>query len=318
VGTYAITGGGTGLRLNITATSGSITATTIASVGNGYSVGDVVGITTSDVSPASGRDARVTITGITGLDTLYVTNAQAESFTTVGVSTLVYYNDTGTAVSLAGTTIRTSLSVGGIYAGNFMKVNHFDHGMYATNNKLTLYNVEPTVPPTTLTLPLLSTDTSISIASTTNFTMFEGISVSASNPGYIKIENEIIKYTSIGTGQLLSITRGIDGTLVLDYPVDTKVYDYEFNGVSLRRINKTHDITDTGIDIDSYYVEFDRTNFDSNVVNRNTDGSLTSAPQLSFNSETSAGGANVNATENIQYDTIIPEILSLVPGPQQK
>ena len=314
VSTYAITGSGTGLRLNITATNGVVSAATVASVGNGYAVGDVVGITTSDVSPAAGRDARITVTGITGLDTLYISNAQAESFTTVGVSTLVYYNDSGTAISLASTTIRTSSPVGGIYAGNFMKVNHFDHGMYASNNKLTLDNVQSNIPPTTLSLPLLSTDTSISIASTSNFTTFEGVAVSASNPGYVKIENEIIKYESVGTGQLLTITRGIDSTLVLDHSVNTQLYKYELSGVSLRRINTTHDISDTGNDIDSYYIEFDRTNFDSNVINRNTDGSLSSAPQLSFDAEVAAGGDGVEATENIQYDTIIPEIVGLVPG----
>jgi len=316
VGTYAITGGGTGLRLNITAASGSgnITAATIASVGNGYAVGDIVGIKTSDVSPAAGRNARITISSITGLDTLYISNAQAESFTTVGISTLVYYNSSDTAVSLAGTSIRTSTPVGGIYAGNFMKVIHSDHGMYAANNKLTLYNVGSNIVPTTLSSDLVSQSTSISVASTSNFTTFEGINVSSSNPGYVKIENEIIKYQSVGVGQLLTITRGIDATTVVDHLTNTQVFKYELNGVSLRRINKTHDISDTGIDIDEYYVEIDRTNFDSDVTNRNTDGSLTSAPQLSFNSETTAGGDNVRATENIQYDTITPQVTSLVPG----
>lgn len=314
VGTYAITGSGTGLRLNINASGGVISSVSISAPGNGYAVGDVVGITTSDVIPAAGRDARISITGISGLDTLYLSNVQGESFTTVGISTLVYYNDSGVAVSLAGTTIRTSTPVGGIYAGNFMKVNHFDHGMYAANNKLAIYNVESNIVPTTLTSPLLASDTSISVASTSEFTTFEGIAVSASNPGYVKIDDEIIRYQSVGTGQLLTITRGIDSTLALDHSLNTQVYKYELSGVSLRRINTTHDISDTGNDIDSYYIEFDRTNFDSSVTNRSTDGSLTSAPQLSFNSETTSGGDKVNVTENIQYDTIVPEVVGLVPG----
>ena len=314
VGTYAISGSGTGLKLNMTATNGVVSAVTVATSGNGYAVGDVVGIKTADVSPASGRDARITITAITGLDTLYLSNVQAESFTTVGVSTLVYYDNSGTAVSLAGTTIRTSTPVGGVYSGNFMKVNHFDHGMYASNNKLTLSNIESNIAPTTLSGTLLSSDTSISVASTANFTTFEGIAVSGSNPGYVKIENEIIKYQSVGVGQLLTITRGIDSTLVLDHTVNSMVYKYELSGVSLRRVNTTHDISDTGNDIDNYYIEFNRSNFDSNVVNRGSDGSLTSAPQISFNSEYTGGGNNVYATENIQYDTITPEIASIVPG----
>jgi hypothetical protein len=186
--------------------------------------------------------------------------------------------------------------------------------MYASNNKLTLSNIESNIAPTTLSATLLSSDTSISVASTSNFTTFEGIAVSASNPGFIKIENEIIKYESVGTGQLLTITRGIDSTLVLDHAVNSMVYKYELSGVSLRRINATHDISDTGNDIDTYYIEFDRSNFDSNAVNRGTDGSLASAPQISFNSEYTGGGNNVYATENIQYDTITPEIACIVPG----
>ena len=34
---------------------------------------------------------------------------------------------------------------------------------------------------------------------------------------------------------------------------------YEFNGISLRRINNVvYDISDTGIESDSYYIEVDR------------------------------------------------------------
>jgi hypothetical protein len=187
--------------------------------------------------------------------------------------------------------------------------------MYAPNNKLNIYNVQSNVPPTTLTSPLLASDTSISVASTSEFTVFEGMAVSASNPGYVKVEDEIIKYESVGTGQLLTITRGIDSTIVLDHDtLSTQVYKYELSGVSLRRINTTHDISDTGNDIDSYYIQFDRTNFDSYATNRSTDGSLTSAPQLSFNSETTSGGSGVSATENIQYDTITPQVVGIVPG----
>lgn len=314
VSTYNITGSGSGLKLNITATNGVISSASIASAGNGYVVGDVVGIVTSDVTPSSGRDAIITVNQISGLDTLYLSNVQGESFTTVGISTLVYYSDSGTAVSLAGTTIRTSTKVGGIYGGNFLRIDQFDHGMYALNNKLIIYNVQTNIPPTTLSIPLSASDTSISVASTANFTTFEGVAVSGSNPGFIIIENEIIRYESVGVGQLLTITRGIDSTIPLNYSTNTPVRKYEFCGVSLRRINKTHDISNIGIDIDGYYVEFDRSNFDSNVVNRSADGSLPGAPQLSFNSEISAGGENVQSTKNIQYDTIIPEIASIVPG----
>lgn len=312
VDTYNITGNGTGLKLNISATGG-ISGVTIVNPGNGYAIGDIVGIVTSTVSPAAGRDARITITGITGLDTLYLSNVQGGSFNSVGISTLVYYDNSGNAVSLANTTITSrSSEVGGVYSGNYFKVNHYNHGMYSNLNKLTLTNVASDIPPTTLSIPLSSTDTVISVASTSNFGIFEGISVVNSNTaGYVKIDDEIIKYELVSNGQLQSITRGIDSTIVTNHDLNSLVYKYELGGVSLRRLNKTHPISLTGIDIDSYYVEFDRS---SNGSNRSTDNTPTGAPQLSFNYEQICGGTNVRATENVQFNSITPHLSLLTPG----
>lgn len=270
------------------------------------------------MSPVGGKDAQVTITGIgTGIDTLYLTNVQGNTFN-VGVASISYYDDSGNLVSLANTTITSSTPVGGFYAGNYFKVNHFDHGMYANNNKIVIYNVASNVAPTNLTSPLSTTDTTISVASTSNFTTFENVSVSATNPGYVKIDNEIIKYTSFTNGSLSGITRGIDSTLITPHDNNTQVYKYELGGVSLRRINKTHDISDTGIGIDEYYVEFDRSNFDSNVTNRLTDqgsgGSPSNSPQLSFSNESSRGGNEVQVSENIQYNKVTPHIALLSPS----
>lgn len=317
VGTYTISGNGKNLRLDITANgSGAITNVSINgnNNGTGYAKGDTVGIVTSDVVPVAGKGAIITITNVTSLDTLYLTNVQGESFPTVGINTLSYYNDAGTRVSLSGTSILSSTPIGGIYNGNFMKVHHFNHGMYSNTNKLIIKGAKSSIPPSPLSNKLLSTDTIISVASTANFATFEGIPVGGSNPGYVIIENEIIRYEKVDKGILTTLTRGIESTKALDHDPNTLVYKYEFNGVSLRRINKTHDISDTGIDIDDYYIEIDRTDFDSNVTNRNFDGSLPSTAQISFNSEFSGGEDNTFATENIQYDSIFPQVTALVPG----
>ncbi len=321
VGTYSISGRGTGLRLNITNVStgtSSITAISVANPGNGYTIGDVVGIVTSDISPSSGRDAIISITNITGVDTLYLSNVQGESFN-VGVSTLVYYDTSNNPQIISGINARSSTPVGGVYSGNYFKVNHFNHGMYSSLNKVKIENAESDVSPSSLSLPLSSSDTTISVASTTNFNSFEGIPVSATNPGYALIENEIIKYVSLGEGTLTGITRGIDSTLVLSYPTQSLVYKYEMGGVSLRRINKEHIISSNGDnDIDSHYIEFDRSNFDSNSTNRSSDqgfaGNPANSPLLSFNSETACGGDNLTSTENIMYDTIVPHALVITPG----
>lgn len=317
VGTFPITGNGNGLRLNITASGGSITGIVIANPGSGYSVGDVVGIKTSDISPAAGNGSKITVTGISGLDTLYLSNVQGESFN-VGISTLVYYDFSNNAQSISSIRVQNSTPIGDLHSGNFFKVNHFDHGMYSNINKIQISNVSTDIPSTSLSVPVNSSSTSISVASTSNLSIFEGINVGASNPGFIIVENEIIKYTSVGEGILNGITRGIDSTLIIDHDVNIPVYKYELGGVSLRRINKTHDISDTNIDIDSYYIEFDRSNFDSNASSRETDknsvGTPANSPQVSFNNKVSCGGDNVNASENIQFNSIIPQISLLSPG----
>ena len=317
VQTYNITGNGSGLRLNITTGSGVITGVAVSSVypGNGYAVGNVIGIVTSSVSTQTGNSARITVTGNNNsVDTLYLSGVQgtASSFATgIGVS---YYNDAGTIVSLASTAIRNFTPAGGINSGNYIRVSHFNHGMYGNTNKIVISDVESNVAPTTLPVTLTAEEISaISINDTSNFTTFEGIAVSANNPGYIKIENEIIAYTNAvnGTLTIANSGRGIDSTLTLKYDANTLVHKYELNGVSLRRINKTHDIDDLDIGIDGYYLQIDRS---TNGIDRDTDGSPSNMPELSFTSEASLGGSNARATENIQYNALTTNYNIITPG----
>jgi hypothetical protein len=317
VSTYNITGNGSGLVLSITATNGTITGITTVSPGNGYAVGDVVGIVTSTVGTGTsvrGRDARITISAITGLDTLYLGNIQGDTFT-VGAG-LSYYNNSNTIVSLASTIIRSPFTPStNQYSGNYLRVEHFDHGMYGNTNKLRIYNAESSTAPVVITSSLTSTSTTIAVGDTSNFGTFEGVSVSATNPGYVKIGNEIIKYQSIGSGFLGTITRGIDSTISIDHDVNSLMYKYELNGVSLRRINTTHDISDLDIGLDGYYLEIDRT---TNGVNRSADGFIdgnaANAPQLQFTSESTLGGSKVLASENILYSSIVPTYDLITPG----
>jgi hypothetical protein len=312
VETYSITGNGSGLTLNITASSGVITGTPIiVNSGNGYKVGDVVGIVTSSVSSQTGRDAKITISTITGLDTLYLENLQGQSFT-VGAG-LSYYNNSGQIVSLANTSIRSYSSLTNQNSGNYVRVEHFDHGMYGNTNKVRIGNVESSVAPVSITTKLTSSSGSIFVAvgDTSNFGTFEGVLVSATNPGYVKIGNEIIRYESIGSGSLGTISRGIDSTIPIDHDVNSLMYKYELNGVSLRRINKIHDISDLDIGLDGYYIEIDRS---INGVDRSVDGTPSSMPQLQFTSEANLGGSKVIVSENILYSSIVPTYDIITPG----
>ena len=95
-----------------------------------------------------------------------------------------------------------------------MKVFCRNHGMHATGNVVTLSDVATNTVPTTLTTGYDNNGTgNITVSDTlvgTAYTQFEGINVSASNPGYIKIGDEIISYTGTSGADFTGITRGIE------------------------------------------------------------------------------------------------------------
>ena len=72
-----------------TNSSGQVSSVSITSNtgGEGYLVGDVVGITTNNVTKGSG--AEVTITALNGRGTLYLNNVQGEEFT-AGQDLVIY------------------------------------------------------------------------------------------------------------------------------------------------------------------------------------------------------------------------------------
>ena len=324
VSTYNISGEGENLKLRITTNAnGVITGVAHSTVhpdfGTGYKVGDVVGIRTSTTSTQTGRDARVTITAIEGLDTLYLTNVQGQfnsSGTEFAVGAAVsYYTNATTIVGASGTTIVSASANGGVYSGDYLKVDHFNHGMYATTNKVVVDNIGSDVPATTLSAELTVDEVStISVGSTSDFTTFEGRPVTGSNIGYVKIGSEIIGYDSVGSGTL-SISangRAIDGTISVNHFSDTIVEKYEVGGVSLRRINGITTSIVEPIDIDSYHIRIDRTNSKGN--SRINDGSTADSPQLSFNDEKLVGGDEVTASENITFNQITPRYDIITPG----
>ena len=313
VNTFNIIGNGSGLTLNIVASGDKvITGITTVNPGNGYKEGDVVGIVTSTVVGSTGRDARITISSITGLDTLYLDGVQGEFATgTTADYELSYYNNSNTIVSVTGINVLNRSDSTNEYSGNYVRVEHFDHQMYGNTNKLRMSDVASSSAPIPITSSLPSTSTSISIGDTSIFGTFEGIPVSGSNPGYVKIGNEIISYGSVGSGSLGNLVRGIDSTISITHETDALLYKYELNGVSLRRINTTHDISDLNIGIDGYYLEINKA---TNGTNRSLDGSLAGSPELSFISESNLGGSNVLATENILYSSIVPTYDLNTPG----
>ena len=335
VSTYNVTGQGENLKVKITTdANGVITGVTHDSTnpndGSGYEVGDVIGIQTSTTSSVTGRDALITISAVTGKDTLYLTNVQGEfgangtghefavqtAGSGIGIS---YYSDATTIVAIGGTHIISSQADGGVNTGEYLEVNHYNHGMYSTTNKLVIDNISPDTPRTRLSADLASDETTtINVVDSTNFATFEGVPVSSDNPGYVKIGGELIAYEGTGSGTLTIASNGraLDTTKSIRHKNNKRVIKYEIGGVSLRRISGITTSIVNPIGIDSYHLKFDRTS--AKGTNRKTDGSLTvgsdSYPQLSFNDEKVVGGRRVSATQNFIFDTIIPSYNILAPG----
>jgi hypothetical protein len=283
---FSITGSGSGAVGVVTVASNVVTEVSITTPGNGYVVGDTLGITTSDVT--KGGRSQISVSNISGYDRLYLTGVRGEQFTVD--ESLVYYDDSETAVSLGNTFILNSTLTNNLYSGNVIEVLHPNHGMKDIRNSVEIYGVEPTRTPTTLSAAINATTATVSVADTTPFATFQGITTSA---GFALIGNEVVYYNTIGSGTLGISTRGAEGTSASSHAVGDEIYPYEFNGISLTQINKTHEMPNDVIfqankTIDTYYLEIDRGN------------RKTGENQLSFESELVAGGDNAWASGNIQ------------------
>jgi hypothetical protein len=165
---------------------------------------------------------------------------------------------------------------------------------------------------------ITSTQNTIPLQSSAGFNIFEGVTVSPINPGYAIIGNEVIRYTAISGNTLTGVTRAVDGTQAIAYANNTFVYKYEFNGVSLRRINKIHnfaevDSTNTGkfpIDLNSYFIKIDMsdTDFDGKSIGTNRENNLY------FRQHVQGGQSGTVISNNIQYESITPNIASIIPA----
>jgi hypothetical protein len=311
--TFNISGNGSGLLLDITTTNGTVTSVTANTSGSGYKVGDVVGILTSSVSGNTGNGAVITISAVTDYDTIYLTNVQGQTFT--NAATLQYFNNAGARTS-SSLSILNSTTLSEIYQGNIMKVSHFGHNMYSSANRVAITGVESDLPPQPLVSEFNANSQQVSIASTIGFDSFEGIPVSAANPGYIKIGSEIVSYTGVANGGVLTgLTRSIDSTIGISYNPGELVMKYELSGISLRRINRENTLSTIKGDIDTYYIQISRTSGSTLGPNRNGDSvQIANTPQLSFNKEDFVGGEEILSTQNLLFDTITPSFDVYGPG----
>jgi hypothetical protein len=301
-----ITGSGRDATADITINNGVAIGATINAGGSGYQIGDVLGISSGVLTV--GKNIRLSLSGIANINQIVVDNVQGDFIVGAG-KTIQFVNNLGITTNLNGGT--GILATGTIITetdGRHIKIDHKNHGMYFNNNLVAISNAQSDINPTKLSIALAADSTgSISVDDSSAFSTFENVGVGTTNAGYLRIGDEVISYTSASGGVISgTIVRGTDP---ITYPIGTPVYKYELNGISLRRINKTHDLNDVTIadpiTFDSYNVNIDMT---TDGINRSVG---TSFPILYANQTKSTGGYNIKATQNMPFEIIKPVVQNI-------
>ena len=307
----SITGNGSGAVANIQVVSGSIGVVTVTSGGSGYTVGDVLGCDLGE----TGSNTRFNVGIISATNSIILDRVQGE-FTTS--SELMTINAVGVASTLPGSQPSSIDNTATHKDGLHVKVNHRNHGMHARNNRVTISGVTGVTTTTTVSSQYSNTSTAdLNVGSVSVFSSFENVGVSTTNPGYIKINNEILSYTGVDAGstprKLTGISRGIDNTVSETHNVGDIVQKYESAGISLRRINTTHSFANVNnsneITLDSYYIKVDTTSSGIGTVRDGTN----SFRKLKISDTEISGGFKSKATQNIQFEAVTPLVEFLTP-----
>lgn len=316
------TGIGQGAIANIGVVNTGISTVTITNGGFGYSVGDV--LTVGDITGNAGFGVRLGVTSTSTNNSFVLDNVQGTF--SVGLSTVKYINSSGITTDLG---VGSTISISNIYEDPFydglhMKVYHQNHDMNSFENYVRINKFYPLI--TEVHSKLTSEITNqVQLESASGFETFEGLPVDGNNPGYIIIGDEIISYTGISNNTLTGITRNASSlnivsnqilSYTLPFPVGTYVYKYEINGVSLRRINKVHLLSEVDnsenhpIDIDSYYIKIETSDvdFEGNSVGKDRSG------ELFFKETLLTGDYGTHLSQNIQYSNILPSIKTILPS----
>ena len=172
-------------------------------------------------------------------------------------------------------------------------IYHRNHGMHQRTNNVELMGIVSEVPDTTLTTTLAQSSTSIQVQDASQFhNIIGGAAIGNLNPGYLKIGDEIITYSSISSnGQVITVAtsgRGSNGTADVEHPSGTVVECYNLDGIPLTEINKVHSSIECPW-IDTYMLAVDH------VASNGIRG----------------GGAEVWGTQNVQFECLTPTVSTM-------
>ena len=206
--------------------------------------------------------------------------------TSCTVSSLTYQGDSYTAYPTAAPSYPDD--------DKEIAISHRNHGMHQRANNVEIEGVKSEVPDTTLTSTLSAGATSIQISDGSQFhAIIGGATIGDLNPGYLKIDDEIIKYSVISaTGQVITVAssgRGANGTADVEHASGSVVECYNLDGIPLVEINKVH----TSIEcpwIDSFMLRVDH------VATNGIRG----------------GGSHVWSSQNVQFESFTPTISTMI------
>ena len=318
----SLTGYGKNAKVTIYVNENSVAIASVTDGGFGYKEGDTLTLSTNSQTGGYGKNLILTVdstAGISSYNSLILDNIQGKIDTE---------NTSSNSIISAGSTISGGFVINSqsIEDGLHIKVIQNNHGMYSQNNIVSITGVESDITPTSLSANYSSTSTSnITLVSSSEFSTFENVGVSTLNPGYALINSEVIRYTGISGNELTGITRGIDNSVPDAHKLNDLVFKYEFNGISLRRINKQHNLMTTEIEnyttsIDSYHIKIDQS---SSGSDRST-GNSNSFPELYFRESKSGGSYSSvsnnslskgpKASKNIAFSVIRPLVQTLIPN----
>ena len=281
-----LTGVGSSVVATVVVGSGAVTSINVTSAGSGYAVGDLL---LANPIGATGSGVRVTV-GIVSTTNLLIVD-DVDSNISAGVA-YTYFNSAGVGADMLAPTAVTNDA---IRDGVTMLFDHHNHGMHASTNKLRVYDVQSDVKPTTLTAAVDNDTTIIKVADGSAFATFEGSPVGAANTGYLLINKEIISYNTISSNDITVASRVVDSSIKSNHARNTNVFKYEFNSVSLLKINKEHNIDPREKTFNSYHVKL-------------TDTSK------SFGTTRVGGGNNVQVSQNIPFEYINPSFNMVNPS----
>ncbi len=333
---FTITGSGSGMVVTVqVSTAGSVYQdpnnkaglvglVSVTDGGRGYKIGDVVGIPTASMN-GIGTGAQLSVVSIGFTNTLFLDDVQGD-FVAAGAS-MNYVTNTGIRSEINGSGSNVTILSGQAiadpyYDGKSMKVYHKNHAMHESNNLVKIEGIVSDIAPTSITAAYGRDNTGdLVVSAGSAFTSFEGVGVGTTNPGYLKMGNEIIKYTSVSGTTISGITRAQDSTLAFTHPVNSLAYKYEFNGVSLRRINKTHNMSEVAnqgshpITMDTYFlgIDMNETASDGVGIGISRSSSANGLPSLYFDSTKGGGESRIKASQNIQFEVLTPNVQTLTP-----